>query len=205
LLANDGKFCDCPLHKHILTNAHCRLNVIVATNKAFDFVYVEPLNPVVKDLKEEDEEFPFKKELLSCIEEDCGAEPFEPFPSKEEMALAKKLHELADFSNPFHTDDPCPTPLLKAHNKTDLPTPLLGCSEKLDEILSPQDDALPKQQVQVCAVQVMVTAQGGTMNQQSSQQESSRQNTEEPRVQRIICAPVSRDPRTSRTSLGEIN
>lgn len=207
LLTNSGQFCDCPSSEHVLTNASCRLNVILATNQALDFVFEESDNPKVKEIKQDEEDEdqnPLKQELISClIEADCGAEPFEPFSSEVQKAIAKKLFEFADLSIPYNTDSQCPTPPLKAHKKTELPTPFFGCSEKLDELLSPRDEAIPKQQVQVCAVQVIVSAPVGNLSQQSPQQAAARQTAEEPRAQQIICAAVSRDPRISRTSLGE--
>jgi hypothetical protein len=197
LLTDDGKFCDCPRGDHIVTSAHCPLNIILLSEPAFAHEFEESGNATVQDIKKDEE----NKELVFCFEkDDCGAEPFQPYSPEEHAALAKKLLKIAEeLSRPFITDAPCPSPPLKAH-ETDSPTPLIGCSDKLDGLLSPQIGAIPLQQVQVCALQVMVSA---PEIKQSPNQEGAQPNAGEPRPRQIVCAAVGRDPRISRTSTGD--
>lgn len=163
---------------------------------------------MVKVFKEDEEDLiQFKEEFSS----EC-AETMKPELSSETMAwMAKKiLAEGFDMFGDNFADSDVPTSPLCAQKKTDLPTPLSECREKLD-VLRPQDDAIPIQLIEVCAVQQItvdhapVSSPDGGQNQPSTKEESesSRENRGAPQAQPIVCAPVSRDPRISRNSIGE--
>ena len=206
LLSNSGEFCDCLSSEHILTNAQCRLNIILLSYPHLAFLFEESATPIVKAIKEDEEDtdrISLKEEQISaCYEkDDCGAEPFQPYTLEEHEAIAKKLCQIAEkLSSSFIADDPCPSPPLK---KTDSAVPFSGYGDVLDGLLSPQIGAIPVQQIQVCALQVMVSAPENKLHEQSPNQESARPSAEEPRAQQIVCAAVSRDPRISRTSVGK--
>lgn len=206
LLSNSREFCDCLSNEHILTNAQCPLNIILLSYPHLAFLYEESATPIVKALKEDEDDtdpISLKEELFSasCEKDDCGAEPFQPYTTEEHEAIAKKLYQFAKkLSSAFIADAPCPSPPLK---ETDSSPPFIGYGDVLDGLLSPQIGAIPVQQVQVCALQVMVSSPENKLHEQSPNQESARPSAEEPRAQQIVCAAVSRDPRISRTSVGK--
>lgn len=193
-----------------MTNAKCPQNIIISARsdcQSLNFLFEESGDKaVVKVLKEDEEDLiQFKEEVSS----ECGAETMKPELSETMAWMAKKI--LANGFDMFgdnFADSDVPTSPLCAQKKTDLPTPLSECRKKLD-VLRPQDDAIPIQRIEVCAVQQItvdhapVSSPDGGQNQPSTKEESSRENRGPPQAQPIVCAPVSRDPRISRNSIGE--